>query len=247
MPVEQIFDTKEAAPEFLREHLTEDNGKFVFRAELPGDVGGLKSALKAERDAKAALEKSLKGFEGIDPAKARELLGQQQKAEEEKAKAQGDWENWKAQMQKQHETEKQALEAKLAQAEQDYEAEFVEAKVTAEIANAKGKARLLKSHVGAKSVVVDGKREIRIYDDAGNVRYGKDGKPMTVAERIAEMQRDPEFMVAFEASGAGGSGAQNNTSGGSGGSSKTLTRAQFEQLSPVERQAHFKGGGKVVD
>lgn len=244
MPVEQIFDSKEAAPDFLREHLIEDNGKFVFKAELPGEVGGLKSALEAERKTKAALEKSLKGFEGIDPAKARELLTAQQKAEEDKAKANGEWENWKAQMQQQHQAEKQALEARLAQAERDYETEFVDAKVTAEIAGAKGRAKLLKPYVGAKSVVENGRREIRIYDDAGNIRYGKDGKPMTIAERLTEMKSDHEFMVAFEGTGAGGSGAQNHTSGSGG--AKTLPRAEFDQMSHADRAAYMKSGGTVV-
>jgi hypothetical protein len=246
MPVEQIFDTKEAAPEFLRDHLTETDGKFVFRAELSNETAGLKSALKAERDAKSALEKSLKGYEGIDATKARELLTQQQKAEEDKAKANGEWENWKAQMQATHEAEKRALEDKLRQAETDYETEFVDAKVTAEIANAKGRPRLLKPWLGAKSVLENGQRAIRIYDDKGNLRYGKDGAPMTVSERLAEMKADPEFMVAFEGSGAGGNGAH-NTPNSSNTGAKTITRTALDQLSPNDRSAFFRDGGKVSD
>lgn len=247
MPIEQIFDTKEAAPEFVREHLIENDGKWVFKAELPGEVTGLKTALQSERAAKAAAEKALKGFEGIDPAKAREMLSAQQKAEEDKAKAQGDWENWKAQMQQQHLAEKQALEQKLSQAEREYETEFVDAKLIAEIANAKGRARLLKNHVGAKSVVEDGKRVIRIYDEAGQLRYGKSGAPLTVAERLEEMKRDPEFMVAFEGSGAAGSGALSNTNGGNGGD-YTLSRAEARNPATYRRakEAAQKAGQELV-
>jgi len=96
MPVEQIFEKAEDAPEFLRGHLTETNGKFVFKAELPSEVTGLKSALEAERQQKAELEKLANQFKGIDPAKAKELLANAKKAEEDAAKAKGDWDNWKA-------------------------------------------------------------------------------------------------------------------------------------------------------
>ena len=225
MPVEQIFETKEDAPEFLRDHLTETDGKFVFKAELPGEVSGLRNALKAEREAKEKYEKSLKTYDGVDPEKARKLLADQHKAEEEKAKAQGDWENWKKQMQAQHETEKRELEAKLQQSESEFEREFVDAKVTAEIASAKGRVRLLKNHVGAKSVVEDGKRVIRIFE-GDKMLYGQNGEPLTITERLAQMRKDPEFQVAFEPLEVAGTGATNNTRPSGSGGTIRLTQAE---------------------
>lgn len=246
MPIEQTFETKEAAPEFLRDHLTEADGKFVFKAELPNEVTGLKSALESERKLKTAAEKALKGYDGIDPAKAREVLSQQQKAEEDAAKAKGDWDNWKAQMQKQHEAEKQALEQKLKQTESEFEAEFVDGRVNTELLSQKGRAKFLKPFVGARSVVEDGKRVIRIFDEAGSVRYGKDGKPLTITERVLEMTKDPEFTFAFEGTGAGGSGTPNGTGGSGGRGGKTLARADFEKLSPSDQMAFMKGGGGLI-
>lgn len=71
MPIEQVFESIDDAPEFLREHLVEKDGKHVFSAKLETEVNGLSSALKKERDnAKAAakkaaeLEAKLKGYEG---------------------------------------------------------------------------------------------------------------------------------------------------------------------------------------
>jgi len=92
MPVKQVFDKKEDAPEWVRESLLEQDGKFVFEAELPHEVKGLKSALEAERRAKADFEKSLKGFEGIDPEEARKLKAEAEKIEADKLKSKADWE-----------------------------------------------------------------------------------------------------------------------------------------------------------
>ena len=51
MPIEQVFETQDAAPEFLRDHLTERDGKFVFTARLDSEITGLQSALQNERNA----------------------------------------------------------------------------------------------------------------------------------------------------------------------------------------------------
>lgn len=244
MPVEQIFEKAEDAPEFLRGHLTETNGKFVFKAELPSEVTGLKSALEAERQQKAELEKLANQFKGIDPAKAKELLANAKKAEEDAAKAKGDWDNWKAQMQSQFDQEKVALTTRLTEAETALESELITARATAAIAEAKGVPALLLPHVGARVVNENGKREVRIFDAAGQTRYGKNGAPMTIAERIAEMKQDAIFGRAFEGTGAGGSGAQNNTAGAGG--KKSIPRAEFDQMSVADKAAFFKDGGIVV-
>ncbi len=245
MPIKQVFETKEAAPEFLRESLIEDGGKFVFEAETRTEVTGLKSALEAERTRKAELEKLAKQFEGIDPAKAKEMLANAKKAEEEKAKAQGDWDNWKAQMQSQFDNEKQSLTAKLTEAETALESELITARATAAIAEAKGVPALLLPHVGAKVVNENGKREVRIFDAAGQVRYGKDGKPLTIAERIAEMKADTVFGRAFEASGAGGSGAQNNTAGSGSGFSISREQAKDPAIYRAAKEQAAKAGGTL--
>lgn len=246
MPIEQIFEKAEDAPEYLRSHLTEANGKFVFKAELPTEVTGLKSALEAERKAKADLEKLAKQFEGIDPAKAKEMIANAKKAEEDAAKAKGDWDNWKAQMQGQFDQEKATLTTRLTETESALEAELITARATSAIAAEKGVPALLLPHVGAKVVNENGKREVRIFDAAGQTRYGKDGKPMTIAERVAEMKQDAIFGRAFEGTGAGGSGAPNHTAGG-GGSGRTLSRAAFDQLAPAEKMKFAKDGGQLTE
>ena len=245
MPIKQVFDTQDAVPEFLKSAVVEVDGKWVFEAESAQEVAGLKSALQKEREEKANLAKLTKQFEGIDAAKAKQLLADAQKAEEEKAKAQGDWENWKQQMQNQFDTEKKALSDQVTGLERDLAEQLITATAMSAINAAKGVSALLLPHVNARVVVENGRREVRIFDPAGNVRYGKDGKPMTIEERVAEMKSDEIFGRAFEASGAGGSGAQapNKVSAGQ----KALSRAAFDQMGPVEKMAFIKDGGKITE
>ncbi len=46
----------------------------------------------------------------------------------------------------------------------------------------------------------------RVVDEAGDVRMGPAGSPMTVAELVAEMKRDTNFAQAFASDTPGGNG-----------------------------------------
>lgn len=228
MPINLSWDSRDAIPEQMREIAVEKDGKWIFEAETSEDVMGLKKALDDERKRRAQAEKQAKQFEGIDAEKAKQLLDETHKAEEEKAKAAGQWENWKAQMTAQHETEKKTLTEQIAALERDLNEQMVTATAMQAIATEKGVAALLLPHIGAKVVIDNGKREVRILDASGNVRYGKNGQPLTIAERVQEMKADPIFGRAFEATGAGGSGADANTRAGARG-------IDWSKLSPTER------------
>lgn len=228
-PINISWDSQDAIPEQMKSYAVERDGKWVFEAETSDDVTGLKKALDDERKRRAQAEKVAKQFEGIDAEKARQLLDETHKAEEEKAKAAGQWENWKAQMTAQHNQEKQTLTEQIAALERDLNEQMVTANAMQAIAAEKGVAALLLPHIGVQVTTENGKREVRILDASGNVRYGKNGQPLTIAERVQEMKADPIFGRAFEATGAGGSGADNNTRNGA-------TRGiDWSKLSPTER------------
>jgi len=249
MPIEKVFEKQEDVPEFLKSAVVKQDGKFVFTAELPEEVTGLKSALDKERKAREEYEKRLKTFEGIDPEEAKKQKETARKAEEEKAKQAGQWENWKAQMQQQFDTEKSALLKQVEALKSSLHQEMVGARATAAIAEAKGVPALLLPHIGADVVEEEGKPVVRIVKD-GKVRYGKSGEPMTIAERIAEMREDEIFGRAFEPASPGGSGAQSGNKAGSAGG-KTMTRAEFNKLNAENPQAAMdfirKEKGRVVD
>lgn len=115
--------------------------------------------------------------------------------------------------------------------------------VATQIANdlaVQGSSALLLPHIkGRLSVEVrDGKPQ--------TVVVGADGKPsaLTIDELKAEIAGNAAFapvIAGSKASGGGASGA-----GRGGGAAKTVTRAQFDQMSPSQRMEHTRSGGKVT-
>lgn len=238
MPIEQVFEKREDAPEFLRGALLEDNGKFVFRAELPTETQGLKTGLQKEREAREAAERALKGFEGIDPQRARKLAEEAEKAEREGLKNKGDWETREKQL-----TER--LAADLAKREQQFQAELdgakaraerlqksleqhlVRAEATAALAAQGGLTDLLLPHVISQiRVLEDGENFVaRVIGPDGNPRIADvKGTPMTIAQLVAEMRENTAYAPAFKAPRVGGSGAPGESTAGATGT-VTISRA----------------------
>jgi hypothetical protein len=84
-------------------------------------------------------------------------------------------------------------------------------------------------------------------DDEGNPvavgdAFGKDGKPLTLKEWFSDMKdKAPHWFPAT----ANGGGAQHSNSANLG--AKTMTRTQYEALSPLEQRAAFQAKIKIVD
>jgi hypothetical protein len=257
MPFKLTFDKREDAPEALRTLLTETDGKFVFEGETSTEIAALKTALHAERTSggttKSELDKLKKQIEGLDLDKAKQLLSDAEKLEAEKLKAKGDWEtreaNLKKQIEDQYAKQIDPLKTENERLKAAVEKHLKVAKATAAIAAAGGSSDLLLPHVLQQVTVIEENGEYvdRVIDGAKNVRIGDaKGTPMTVAQLVEEMGKNPVFAPAFRASGAGGSGAGPN-GGGGGDSKKTMTRAAFDKLDPAEKMAFSTGGGKLTD
>jgi hypothetical protein len=239
MPIKQIFEKREDAPEFLRQSLLEQDGKFVFEAETTVETAGLKNALAAERKAKADFEKALKGFEGIDPEEARRLKAEAEQVALDKLKSKGDWETREKQLQerlaadlKKHQDQYAGEIAKRDEEgkrlRQSLERHLIEAEATAAIAAAGGVPELLLPHVKSAVKVIEENGEFvaRVMGADGNPRIADvKGTPFKIANLVEELKGNQVFGRAFAASNAGGSGAPNNTAGGGGGSI-TLSREQ---------------------
>lgn len=259
MPVKQVFEKKEDAPEWLQPLLLEDSGKFVFEAETTVEVASLKKALDAERKAKADYEKSLKGYEGIDPEEARRLKAEAEQIVTEKLKSKGDWETREKQL-------KEQLAADLQKRQQQFDSEIekrtereqklqaalekslIEAKATEAIAGKKGVPQLLLPHILRQVKVIEENGEFvpRVIGADGNPRIADvKGSPYTIQHLVDEMYNDPVFGRAFEANGAAGSGAQNNTAAAGGG--KSMNRAAFDQMGAFDKMKFVKEGGAITD
>lgn len=83
-------------------------------AQLLKDLMKHKDSAKSERAAREEAEKKLKEFEGIDPVAIRKLLEEKRKADEEELERKGQWDALKANMAKEHQTEKAKLEQTIA-------------------------------------------------------------------------------------------------------------------------------------
>ncbi|AYM76910.1 hypothetical protein D9M09_14705 [Janthinobacterium agaricidamnosum] len=93
-------------------------------------------------------------------------------------------------------------------------------------------------------------------DNGKLVPMGPDGNPIFSATRHgehADFEEALQVMVGqyankdmiLKGSGASGGGAQGGGAGGTGG--KSITRAQFDAMPPMERQAAMKGGATVTE
>jgi multidrug efflux pump subunit AcrA (membrane-fusion protein) len=229
-----------------------DANAYVLDAEGVEDVTGLKSALKSEREARAAAERNAKAFEGLDPAKAKEALAAQQQAEEDKAKAEGRWTDLKLQLNKQHELETKALNEKLSAKDSAITKYLVDQAATAALAAAKVKSlKVLLPHIKSqvkvqfdegsgeyKAVVVDAKGEPRI----GNAK----GEFMTIPELVEELKADSDFAVNFEASGITGGGAAKGKQSSNAGGGKTISRSDKAAMN-ANLDAIADGTVTVVD
>ncbi|HEY6400417.1 MAG TPA: hypothetical protein VI479_03345, partial [Blastocatellia bacterium] len=201
-----------------------------FEAELPTETAGLKSALQKEREAKTALEKSLKGFEGIDPEEAKRLKAEAEKIEADKLKSKGDWDAREKQLKEQlaadlqkrethFQTELKSRDDRIVKLQTSMEKSLIEAQSTTAIAAAKGSPELLLPHVMRQVKIVEenGDFVVRVLDAQGQPRIANvKGDPFTIANLIDEMKGNQIYGRAFDASGAGGSGAGKSDSDKSG-------------------------------
>lgn len=259
MPIEQKFDSKDDAPEFLRPSLVEEGGKFIFRAELPTETAGIKAALQKERERADGAERNLKGFEGLDPAKARKVIEDAEKAERDRLKNQGDWDAREKQLQdqyakdldgrtKQFQAQIDTAKAREAKLQRSLEENLIAAQATAAIVAKGGKPKVLLPHVVQQiKVMEEGDSFVaRVIDASGNPRISSvKGDPFTIDHLVEELRNDTEFGGAFDASRAGGSGAPGSSN--PGGTSKTIRRAEYEAMGAQARSDFFKAGGVVKD
>jgi hypothetical protein len=260
MPVKQVFEKKEDAPEWLRTSLLEQDGKFVFEAELPTETAGLKAAFQKEREWKEKAEKSLKAFEGVDPEEAKRLKAEFEQIAADKLKSKGDWDTREKQLKEQlaadltkrethFQTELKTREDRIAKLQTSLEKSLIEAQATSAIAAAKGVPELLLPHVMSSVKVVEENGEFvaRVLDAQGQPRIANvKGDPFTIAHLVDEMKGNKVFGRAFEASGAGGSGAPHTSS--SSGNTFTLTREQAKDPATYRaaKEQAAKAGGQVV-
>jgi hypothetical protein len=219
-----------------------DDGKEVAfdAAGTVATISRLNAEAKTHREAKEKAEAALKGYEGLDAEAARKAMETVQGLDQKKLIDAGEVEKVKAEIAK-------GFEEKLTEANQ--RASELESQLHGEMiggAFSRSKfitdkaaipADLVQARFGKHFKFEDGK--VVAYDAAGNKLYSK-AKPGEVADpdEALELLIDayPYKDQILKGTGSSGGGAQGGGTGNSGGG-KTISRAEFDKLSPAEQRA----------
>lgn len=253
MPISFTFDTRDAAPEGVREHLAERDGKFIFEAEPASVVtqtNGKLTKLRGDLDAKTARLSRYAKFEELgDEFDAEEFLSLRELKKQGKPLTADE----KAEMERLHRKAVDKLTGDLTTTSEKlkgYESELKRFKLTDPIRAIATSEKvgmfaedfdLAWSEIGRRFRLVEeeGKKpRIVVLDDDGDPT---DTKVEEFFTKLYSQQR-PKF---FKAKVSGGTGAQPGDKGG-GGNGKTVSREVFESLSPTDKSKFFQDGGTVV-
>jgi hypothetical protein len=188
----------------------------------------------------------LKEFEGIDPNAVRTILQRFSDDEEAKLIASGKIDEV---LNKRTERMKQGFEQETAKERQAREAaeqraEKFTRRVLENSIRAEASAAGIHQHA-VEDALFRAQSLFQLDEDGNPVAseglFGKDGKPLTLKEWMAEMKdKAPHWWPAT----ANGGGSQPN--GGAKGK-KTINRAAFDQLDPVGKAEYIRSGGAVTD
>jgi len=226
--------------------LYEQDGDWFYLKEYePEDTTGLRNALAAEKEERRKAKEALDKFKDVDPEKYQQLLKTTEDAERKRLESKGAWEALEKQLIEKHQKDMESRDTRIGTLTEALNKRLVDAEATAAIAAAKGVPQLLLPHVRASIKVSeeDGEFLAKVVDTKGNPRIGDaKGTPMTITQLIEEMKQSEVFGRAFEASGAGGSGASNQN----GGSANGLRTVKASDQDALNASIADIASGKVV-
>ena len=224
----------------------------VIENETPelDPTDGLKSALQKEREARKALEKQARAYSGLglSPEEIAELKASREKAEEDKARAAGEWDKLREKLAEQHKSELTKLQEQLqsiaaseheARIESGLKSALMEAGVTEEGASIL--PDILKSR--AKIEDENGKRVIKIMDADGSPMIAKNGRDATFADLAAVASE--KYPSLFKATTKPGSGTPPGGNSAGSTASQTVKASQLESMTAAQKAAYFKANPNV--
>ena len=244
-------------PEGYRNLYQQDGDGFRLKDEIdipePEDTTGLKSNRDAILAEKTTLEQK---FAGIDPEKARKALKTLEDQERQRLESTGQFEALKKNLEESHATAISGLTQKLSKVSSQLQAQMVDSAVTQAFVSAGGKRlKLILPEGGGGPVrsrikVVEqpadsGQYVIQVFDAAGNAAADPS---KALGSLISELKSSEDYGSAWDATGAGGSGAPGGKSGqGAGAGKTTLKRGDFDALDAGAKMEHIKSGGTISD
>jgi hypothetical protein len=243
MALKAVVDSIDAVPAALREFYTEKDGKY----HLPIEGMVPKDRVDEFRNTNITLQQQIaeisKKFDGIDPAIARELLAEREKQRGKKLIDEGKIEEL---LNERVETMRKTLQAETVAERQRREA--AEARLSEAMIDGAIRTEAVKAGVrpaAVDDVLFRGQRVFKLQDGKAMAMngdkpiFGASGEPLTVSDWIADLQKSATHL--FEPSSGAGARGSSAAPG-----AKTMTRAQFDALSPMEKATVIKTI-KVVD
>ena len=226
MALKLIVDSLDGLDDGTKALYAEKDGKYRLDVEGIEDTSGLKSALEKERTARRELEKRAKAALSEDDMEEYARL----KAEADKGK---DKDEILRGMRSRHEKELELARQDAAKVKAQLEKTVLESTATQLLAKNGGNVSLLLPHIMGqiKAEEVDGMLSVVPASAA------------TIDDVVKGLKTT--FPAAFSDSGHSGSGATGGHAGAGG--AKTMTRAQFNGLTPQAQHEYIRAGGKLTD
>lgn len=236
---EEIGDLNEI-PQPLQRFYHESEGVYKLR-DFDAVERAKENASAAEKLAKkealdlrkrlAAMEK----YEGIDLEEYQKLKEAQIKAEEEKAKEEGNWEKLRAAMQEAHAKELEAATSKATQLQSSLEEYMVDSQLTNALAAAgatEAGMRLLPLELrrNIKLANNEGRYTPNVLDADGTPRVKADGSLWQISDQVAEAKE--LFPDLFRGTAASGSGTPAETAS-SGAKASSENKSQLPDRSKM--------------
>lgn len=216
-------------------------------AGLQSTVTRLNGEAMGHRKAKETAEAALKAYEGLDADAARDALAKIEKLDQKQLIDAGEVDKVKAAITKTYDEKIATLAEKAEKADAALRKEmiggnFARSKyITEKLAVP---VPMIEATFGSNFTVEDGR--VVAKDKAGNTIYGPSGDVATFDEAIETLVKASPFrddiMKGRNQSGSGASGA-----GGASGGAKTISRAEFDQMSHTDRRKAMADGAKVAD
>ena len=229
MALAAVVDSLDGVPEDLREHYEQDGD--VFRIRVDGyDDTGLKATLEDLKGKNLKLRKKLEHVpDNFDIAELEELRKLRQTIDDDRARAAGDWDKLKGDLEARHQKERESLADRLAASEKQLDAIVRRDAATTALADAGAIVNAMLPHVldRVDVVVEDGTRRA--------VAKGLDGEATDISGLVSQMQEaGGEWAWGFQASGATGGGS--GSRGGAGRAGSIRTKADLGDANSADGQ-----------
>lgn len=222
----------------------------IIDARVAESVTGLKAKNEELLGKNAQYRDQVKQFEGVDVAKYREFQERLDKDEDARLLSEGKTieviNKYTERMRKEHET-KLAETLGLVEAERlrgkKYEQAVLDNQIRAACVGMHPSAIEDALLHGRQYFSLDAEGRAVKLDAQGRPELGKDGSsPFSPAEWIESQKETKPHWFPATSSGSGSAGAT-----GSSGAGKTITRAKFDALSPMDKRTVAISGTQIVD